>query len=118
MDINTLIALSIISSIFGAVFQIMILCLANNRNLYINWFCANVIVGSTCTFIFIIIGSIAKYENATIANLWALSYICSFIIDYCVYRTLISSLKFYLLIRFAENDDIKVLMYYIHRISS
>lgn len=114
LDISTILALSILQSLFGAVYKLLIFHLIHSGSKVVNLFGANVILLSTLLFIFVILGSISNYDSIWIANLWGMSYIGSFILDYCVYRMITLFIIFKLLVKYAKRTYVKVSLNYIN----
>lgn len=67
-----------------------------------------IIILSVFVFYYMILASIALYEDETTANIWAAEYIASFIMDYFVNRIVGLSFNYAFILHFHSNLKIKV----------
>ena len=65
---------------------------------------------STGLFLFLIIASMATYEDVYIANLWAISYVCSFFINYFIYNTIGLAFYYIIIFKFYNIEIVKKIL--------
>ncbi|KAM3143282.1 hypothetical protein pb186bvf_004614 [Paramecium bursaria] len=87
LNLNTILALSLLQTIFGFIYKKSLSYALNSKNQIIRAIGGNVTIFSCGFFFYVILVSICNYENTLIANIWAVSYLCSFILDYFIYST-------------------------------
>ena len=60
-------------------------------------------------FYYMILASIALYEDETTANIWAAEYVASFIVDYFINRIVGLGFNYAFILYFHNNPKIKVI---------
>ncbi|KAM3135699.1 hypothetical protein pb186bvf_012225 [Paramecium bursaria] len=110
LSINTLIALSILQGLFRFIFKRVITYLLNHQNPTFRVLGGQLVCLSTGIFFYLILASIAAYKDVMTANLWAASYLGSFILNYFLYSSM-GLLGYYILLRrFYKNSLINKLL--------
>ncbi|CAD8060255.1 unnamed protein product [Paramecium primaurelia] len=107
INLNTIIALSILQALFGVIYKKLLQVFLKSEKLCINYIGFNLAILSVLFFLFIIFGSVAKYQSVLEASLWGVAYMSSFILDYVVYTNIQILLFFTIIVKFGKSVTLK-----------
>ncbi|CAD8113743.1 unnamed protein product [Paramecium sonneborni] len=113
ISLNTIIALSILQSIFGLLFCKLFSFLIHNTIKFFKIIGFTLILFAVSFFYFILLGSLARYKSIQESQYWALAYLTSFILNYMIYSLLVQFAMFSFLNQFQNQERVKKLMKYI-----
>ncbi|CAD8145945.1 unnamed protein product [Paramecium octaurelia] len=107
INFNSIIALSILQTLFGVIFRKLLQVFLKSDKRCINYIGFNLVILSVLFFLFMIFGSVAKYQSVLEASLWGVAYLSSFILDYIVYTNFQILLCFSIIIKFGNRQTVK-----------
>ncbi|CAD8064324.1 unnamed protein product [Paramecium sonneborni] len=107
INLNTIIALSILQALFGIIYRQLLSILLKSQKVCFNYLGFNLAILSVLLFLFIIFGSVAKYQSVLEATLWGVAYISSFILDYFLYTNIQILLFFAIIVKFGNSETAK-----------
>lgn len=88
LGLSTLLVLALLQSVFGLIYSKTISYLLNHNKKLLKQIGGAIIIFSVFVFYYMILASIALYEDESTANIWAAEYLASFIVDYLINRIL------------------------------
>ncbi|KAM3137128.1 hypothetical protein pb186bvf_010856 [Paramecium bursaria] len=107
LGLSTLLVLALLQSVFGLIYSKSISYLLNHDKKFLKQTGGALIILSVFVFYYLILASIALYEDETTANIWAAEYVASFIMDYFVNRIVGLGFNYAFIIHFHSNLKIK-----------
>ncbi|CAK81877.1 unnamed protein product (macronuclear) [Paramecium tetraurelia] len=107
INLNTIIALSILQTLFGLIYRRLLQVFLKSEKMCLNYTGFNLAILSVLFFLFIIFGSVAKYQSMLEATLWGAAYMSSFILEYIVYSSIQILLFFALIVKFGKSEILK-----------
>ncbi|CAD8076322.1 unnamed protein product [Paramecium sonneborni] len=107
INLNTIIALSILQTLFGVIYRKLLQLFLKSQKLCLNYIGFNLAILSVLFFLFIIFGSVAKYQSVLESSLWGVAYLSSFILDYLLYTNIQILVFFVIIIKFGNSETVK-----------
>ncbi|CAD8145055.1 unnamed protein product [Paramecium pentaurelia] len=107
INFNSIIALSLLQTLFGVIYRKLLQVFLRSEKKFINYIGFNLVILSILFFLFMIFGSVAKYQSVLEASLWGVAYISSFILDYIVYTNFQILLCFSIIVKFGNSQTVK-----------
>ncbi|CAD8095600.1 unnamed protein product [Paramecium primaurelia] len=113
ISLNTILALSILQSLFGLIFCKIFSFLIHNTVKFLKIIGLTLILLVVSFFYFILLGSLARYNTIKESQYWALAYLTSFVLNYIIYSLLVQFTMFTFLNKFHSYERVKKIMKYI-----
>ncbi|CAD8200301.1 unnamed protein product [Paramecium octaurelia] len=113
ISLNTILALSILQSLFGLLFCKIFSFLIHNKVKFLKIIGLTLILLVVSFFYFILLGSLANYKSIQESQYWALAYLTSFVLNYVVYSLMVQFAMFTFLNKFYSYERVKKIMKYL-----